>query len=168
MSSPCSLCSAECCKTYVVTITSFDVFRICRETKRKHQDFAVLHEPRLLGFDPDLILNTTDGYERYLLGFKSHPCIFLGKDNLCKVHDSAPLSCRYYPYRLGRKMNARFCPLLPQLLFRIKGPDIREDSLLKEFKAYKKIVAEWNRNPGKREDCISFLLRKTEELHENL
>lgn len=161
MFNPCSLCSAECCISYIITTTSFDVLRVCEKTKKKYDEFAVLHTPSLLSYDPAMLLDTNDGTGPYLLGFKSHPCIFLDKDNLCTIHDAAPLSCRYYPYTLGQKMNPRFCPLIPQILFRIKGPDIRKELLREEIESYKKIVKEWNKNPGKKEDCILFLLKRT-------
>lgn len=159
MSNPCSFCKAGCCSTYTITVTSFDVLRICG-TGKKPEDFAVLHEPRLLGFDPDVVLNTTDGYERYLLGIRSHPCVFL-KDNLCTVHEHAPTSCRLFPFTVSGTLNTRFCPFPSQLMFRVKGPDIRKELLAKEVSDYKKIVAKWNRNFGTREECIPFLLKET-------
>lgn len=162
MASICSLCDANCCKSYIVTVTSFDVMRICQGSGLNHQEFALLHEPRLLGFDPDTILDTTDGYGRYVLGLKSHPCIFL-KRNRCTIHAHAPLSCRSYPFTLSGGMNPRFCPLLPELMFRLKGADIRKEELGKEYLAYKSIVKEWNKRKGERKDCIDFLLERSKD-----
>ena len=161
MFNPCSLCSANCCKSYIITVTSFDILRIIEKTKRSPEEFAVLHELRTITYDPDTVLDTTDGYGSYLLGLKSHPCIFLGKDNLCTIHEFAPLSCRRYPYTLSNKLNTRFCPLPSELLFRLKGPDIPITPLQKELELYKSVVKEWNKKPGKKDECISFLLEKT-------
>jgi Fe-S-cluster containining protein len=144
----------------VITVTAFDVLRICRATGKDSREFAVLHEPRLLGFDPDLILNTKDGYGRYLLGLRSHPCVFL-EGNLCAVHEHAPLSCRHYPYKVDRTMNARFCPPVPKLFFTLKGPDTEREKLVQELELYKEIVKEWNGNPGEKKDCIPFLLDRS-------
>jgi Fe-S-cluster containining protein len=163
MLNPCSSCSAECCSNYIITVTSFDVLRAAEASLKKPEEFATLHEPRLLGYDPDLVLETTDGYGHYLLGFKSHPCFFL-KKRLCTIHENAPLSCRHYPHTVAGTMNARFCPLLPSLIFRLKGPETDKDKLIQELDAYKNIVKEWNEKKGERKDCISFLLNSTKPL----
>lgn len=164
MVNPCSLCPAHCCKSYTITVTAFDVLRVCKKTGKPHSEFATLHQARLLAFDPDTTLDMEDDGWVYILGFKSHPCVFLGKDNLCTVHESAPMSCRRYPFQLNDKLNTRFCPLPSQLIFRLKGPDIETPPLVRELEAYKKIVKEWNRNPGKKGECIRFLLERARGL----
>ena len=99
----------------MITVTVFDVLRAAEASGKKPEEFAVLYEPRLLGYDPDMILNTSDGHGSYLLGFKSHPCVFLEK-NKCSIHENAPLSCRHYPYTVAKTMNARFCLFLSQMM----------------------------------------------------
>ncbi len=160
MVNPCALCPANCCKTYTITVTAFDILRITKETGKPHSEFAVLHQARLLSYDPDTTLEMEDDNWVYILGFRSHPCVFLGKDNLCTIHSFAPLSCRRYPYQLNDRLNTRFCPLPSQLLFRLKGPDIKKTPLVSELEAYKKIVKEWNAGPKKMDKCIQFLLDK--------
>ncbi len=162
MLNPCSFCNADCCKNYTITASAFDVVRVCRATGKDYEEFVVLHEPRLLSYDPEMVLDTKEGC--YLLGFKSHPCVFLRKDNLCSIHDSAPLPCRHYPFTAAGSLNARFCPLVPQIIFRLKGPDMPKSLLLKELEAYKGIVKEWNKKPGKKQDCIPFLLKKAGQM----
>lgn len=152
------MCKANCCKTYTITVTSFDVQRICKLGMQP--DFAEFAPPKLLSFDPDVVLDFQDDYRGGILTFKSHPCHFL-KDNRCTIHKYAPLSCRRYPYTLMNRMNGRFCPLPAELLFRIKGADLKKQPLLKELNAYKQIVKLWNKNPGKKEECLGFLLEKT-------
>ncbi|MEW6035716.1 MAG: YkgJ family cysteine cluster protein [Candidatus Micrarchaeota archaeon] len=162
MLNPCSMCPAHCCKSYTITLTAFDVLRAMQATARPFSEFAVLHQARLLAFDPDTTLDMEDDSWVYILGFKSHPCVFLGKDNLCTIHENAPMSCRRYPFQLDGKLNTRFCPLPSQLVFRLKGADIRTEPLVRELEAYKKIVKEWNRKPGKLAECIPFLLKMAE------
>ena len=161
MVNPCVLCKAECCKTYTITITLFDLARIVRSTNKiKLDSFVFLHEPRLLSYDPDNVFDTTDGYGYYLLGLRSHPCILLNpKTNLCKIHSSAPLSCRRYPFNIQGKLTTRFCPLLPQLLFRLKGPDIKADQLIREIEEHKKIVKKWNKKPGTKKQLMKFIMK---------
>ena len=161
---PCSFCRASCCKNYTITTTSFDVLRLHRHTGRKPAEFAVLHEARLLCYDLDLLLDFADHPRSHLLGLKSHPCVFLGKDGLCRVHASAPLSCRRYPFTTAGSMNARFCPLIPQVMFWLKGPDIPKNPILKELDAYKEIVEEWNKKSEKKNGCIPFLMKRSEEI----
>lgn len=162
MLNPCSLCKAECCKTYTITVTAFDVLRAAEASGRAPEDFAVLHQARLLSFDPDTTLDMEDDSWVYILGFRSHPCVFLEK-NRCQIHASAPQSCQRYPFQLDGRLNTRFCPLPSHLAFRLKGADIGTGPMAGEIEAYKKIVKEWNRRPGKMKDCLVFLLRRAAE-----
>jgi len=163
MINPCSLCLANCCKTYMITVTSFDVLRICTATSKHYSDFTVLHKPGLI-YDPDMVLDTTDGCGSYILGLKSHPCIFLGDYNRCNIHDFSPLSCRRFPHTLDSKINARFCPPFAKLFFSLKKPGVTTSIYKKELDQYKQIVKQWNRSPGKQADCIRFLLERTDFL----
>jgi Fe-S-cluster containining protein len=160
MINPCSFCRAECCKTYTITATVFDILRIASRTNNNPEDVAVLHEPRLLSYDPDMVLDTTDGYGYYLLGIGSHPCAYLDKQNRCSIHDSAPLSCRRFPRTLGKNLNLRFCPLPSQLLFRIKRADIGADQVIAELEGHKKLVKAWNKKKGTKKECLEFLVEK--------
>ncbi len=161
MRNPCSICDAKCCKSYIITVTAFDVLRIVKNAKKPPSDFAVLQEARLLSYDPDTTLDIDGENWPHLLTLKSHPCVFLGKDNLCTIHEFAPLSCRRYPYTLTDKLNTRFCPFPSQLIFALKGSDVGKEPLLNEIELYKKIVKEWNKKPGKKEECVAFLLSKS-------
>lgn len=160
MFNPCSFCKAECCKTYLITVTIFDALRAAEASGRKPEEFAELHEMRLLAFDPDVVLDTTDGYGSYILCFKSYPCAFLRKDNLCSIHTASPLCCRRYPYTLEGKLNARFCGIPAAFLFAVTKPGLEKERITKESELYKKIAAEWNKSPGTMKECLKFLLRK--------
>ena len=164
---PCSLCDANCCKSYMITATAFDILRVMEQTGRNAEDFAMLHQARLLAFDPDTTLDMEDDSWVYLLGFKSHPCFFLEK-NRCTIHASAPLSCQRYPFQLDGKLNARFCPIIPQLAFRLKGADISASMMKSELEEYKKIVKEWNQKPGKMGDCLKFLLDRATKMRKHV
>jgi len=163
MMNPCSLCRAECCKTYIITATAFDIIRLESSTGRPASSFAMLHPARMLSFDPDTTMDMSDDSWPHVLGLESHPCVFLDKGR-CLVHGSAPLSCRRYPYQLGGKLNARFCPLPSSLLFRLKGADIPEAGLKAELGAHKRIVGEWNKRPGRKAECLEFLLSRAREI----
>lgn len=161
---PCSLCPAHCCKSYIITVTIYDVMRISKNTGQNPEEFCALSELRMLSYDPDVVLDTTDGYGYYVLALKSHPCIFLGKDNRCKIHEFSPMSCRRYPYTISDKLNTRFCPLPSQLLFRLRGPDIKITPLSRELDAHKELVSKWNKKPGKKADCLGFLLKNAKDI----
>ncbi len=160
---PCSFCSGECCKTYLITVTSFDILRIQQKTGKRPEQFSALHSGRLLFYDDDTILQFDDGTEA-ILGLKSHPCIFLN-GRRCSIYEHAPLSCRCYPHTLYGSMKARFCPIIPRIIFWLKGPDKRMAQAEKEFSEYKKIVKKWNANPGKREECLRFLLNVSKSVY---
>ena len=166
LSNPCSLCTALCCKNYVITVTSFDILRIMEKTGKKPEEFVLLSEARLLNLDNDAVLECYDGKERYdyLLTFKSHPCYFLGDDNNCTIHEFAPLGCRLYPHNSnGKVMPRALCPTIPKILFKIRGSDVKTQAYLNQMNDYKKIVAKWNALHGRKEDCLEFLLRESEK-----
>jgi len=156
---PCHFCRAECCKTYTITVTAFDMVRIVKHTGKKPGEFAVLHEARLLSYDPDLVLDFSDHPRGHLLGIRSHPCTFLERDR-CTIHDCAPLSCRRYPFQIDGKFNPRFCPLPSQLFFKFRAPDIGTEQLLRELESYKKLVKEWNKKKGTKAECLGFLMER--------
>lgn len=164
MPNPCSLCTAKCCRTYTITITIFDLARILK-VKQNPENFIALTEPRLLSYDPDTVFDTTNGYGYYLLGLKSHPCVFLDlKTNNCTIHESAPLSCRRYPFNIAGKLNTRCCPLLSQLLFRINGPDIQADQVVLELNKHKNLVKKWNKQPKTKEQLLEFVIKQAQNL----
>lgn len=163
MINPCSLCDAKCCKTYTITVTIFDVLRICKNNGKKAEEFVFLNPLKILSYDPDMVIDTIDQEGSYLLAIKSHPCIFLGKDNLCTIHEFAPLSCRRYPYQINDKLNTRFCPLPSAIVFKIKGPDKPLNPLIAELEAHKKIVKKWNNKKGKKEEVLEFLINEANQ-----
>lgn len=158
MVNPCTLCQACCCKTYRISVTSFDVKRI--STKGINADFVEFHRPTMLAYDPDTVLDFEDDYRGGILGFQSHPCYFL-KNDRCTIHNFAPLSCKRYPFTISSTLNTRICPIPCQFLFRLKNPDIPGRDVTAELAKYKIIVKEWNKKPGKKKDCLKFLLERT-------
>ena len=177
---PCFFCPANCCKSYTITVTAFDVLRAASASGRKPVEFATLHRARLLAFDPDTTLDIEGDGWSYLLGFMSHPCVFLRlggnksgaskpdtrkpNANTCTIHASAPLSCRRYPFQLDGKLNTRMCPLASQLVFRLKGAGVPATQLVRELELHKTLVREWNKNPGNKVECIAFLLKRAREI----
>ena len=171
MINPCNLCSAKCCKEHLITVTSFDVLRAANRTGKTFGEFAELAPLKLLNYDNDTVLECyeeKDGKKLrydYILAFKSHPCHFLGKDNLCTIHEFAPLGCKIYPFRSDEKLAPRaLCPAIAKLMFALKRPDVKAEEYLKYLNAYKELVTKWNKKHGKKEDCMLFMLdesRKT-------
>jgi len=168
MLNPCRLCSAICCKNYTITVTSFDVLRIIKNTNLKPDEFAQLIPLKILNFDNDTVLECyQDGncYE-HILTLKSHSCYFLNDDNSCRIHEFSPLGCRLYPYQSNNKLTKNaFCPTIPKTLFRFQNPKDKAGEYLNQLDAYKKIVKEWNSKRGKKEDCLKFLLDDLNEEH---
>ncbi|VVC04300.1 Putative zinc- or iron-chelating domain protein [Candidatus Bilamarchaeum dharawalense] len=162
MPNPCIFCRADCCRTYTITITLFDLARILKKSKEKN--IIALIEPRLLSYDPDNVFDTTDDYGYYLLGLKSHPCVFLNTKNQCKIHKFAPLSCRRYPFNVQGKLNTRFCPLASQILSRLNGPDIKSDQLVQELSEHKELVKKWNKNPKTKKELLKFIVKVAGQL----
>ncbi len=157
---PCSFCTAECCKNHYITVTAFDIAKICRKTGKKAEEFAVLYPLKLINYDNDTVLEVQEeGYMmEYVLCLKSHPCIFL-KENRCSIYEFSPSVCGMYPKQINGRYNFGFCPMPSVLLFRMTGVNM-SDSFISELKAYREIVAEWNKKKGKKKECLDFLLKQ--------
>ena len=174
--SPCQFCSAICCKDYFITVTSFDVLRVAEKLNKKPEEFAVLEPARIFNQDNETVLECyradtgADNGTRYeyILTFKSHPCIFLDKNNRCTIFDVAPRGCRSYPLNLeGKMLPHPRCPMVPRLAFRISslGRSATSNSeYVCELAAYKKLVKEWNSRHGTKEDCFDFLLNQAKNI----
>ena len=158
MPNPCILCSASCCTDLYITVTVFDVIRIAKETGREPGEFAVLYPLRLINFDNDTVLEFHDRkyMEEHILCLKSHPCIFLDGKR-CSIHKFSPSVCRAFPKGIDGRYKTRLCPFPAGLVFRVLGTDVRKGYAW-ELDEYKKIVAQWNKKRGKKDECLGFLI----------
>ena len=159
--SPCSGYGAPCCRDYLITLTSFDVLREAENTGKNPEEFSFLARANLLNLNESTILECYEGKERYdyLLALKSHPCIFLTKENNCSIHSFAPYMCRSYPYTSEGKILGRArCNPLQKAGFRIAGVSISKEEYSRQINEYMELVRDWNRKKGTKEDCWKFLI----------
>lgn len=164
--SPCKFCDGNCCISFVITVTSFDVKRIIEATGLRAEEFAELRSLDLLSFDDNQVIETTDGEYKgyYVLALKSHPCYFFDSKNGCKINDYKPLACRIYPHDQRGDFGKRaFCPFLPSLFFRLSKPS---KELLakyeKEKKIYSQLVKKCNQKKITKDEAFAFLTRSFE------
>ena len=110
---------ANCCKNYSPRFKTPDVKRIAKHLRMKESVFIDTY----LKVDEDGDFVT-----------KSHPCPFLGADNVCTIYDQRPSDCARFPYTdedviVKRQAltlkNSTFCPItyyvLEKLLEAEKG-----------------------------------------------
>ena len=163
MFSPCKFCDGNCCISFVITVTSFDVKRISKATGLRAEEFAELRLLDLLSFDDDQVIETKNGKykEYYVLALKSHPCYFFDSKKGCKIHDSKPLACRIYPHDERGDFGRRaFCQFLPSLFFRLSRPSKKLLAKYeKEKKAYAALVKKCNKKNMTRDAAFAFLTR---------
>lgn len=162
--SPCTGCSAPCCRDYIITITSYDVLRILDNTEKKFEDFAELAPAKLLNLNYDLVLECYEGdlcYE-YVLALRSHPCVFLDKKNKCTIHSFAPYICRTYPYNSASRLIGRArCNFFQKAAFACSGVDVSPTEYSEQITEYIELVKMWNKKRGTKEECIAFLLENS-------
>lgn len=104
----------NCCKSLGPKLNSADIRRISNVLRIKVSEF----EERYLRTDED------DDYV-----FSIMPCVFLEKDNTCKIYEDRPRACREYPHTDRRKMhqvlditlkNLSTCPAVSEIVERLK------------------------------------------------
>jgi len=108
------LACANCCKTTPALLTEDDIKRIAKFLKIS------------IGiFKRKYVLEDVNGD----LSFKKIPCVFLEKDNKCKVYEVRPEACKDYPHTsapgfLNRKRlhkeNISICPAVFHILDRME------------------------------------------------
>lgn len=163
MINPCSFCSAECCKNFLIVVTSYDVLRINRKTGLEPGDFSIISPLNIFNYNEELVLEFYNKdkllISEGLLALRSRSCCFLN-ENKCTIHDFAPLSCKKYPYSKNSLfMPGKLCSPISLALFSpFKNIPKKYD---KELEDYVHIVNAWNTKKGKKEDCLKFLLSKS-------
>lgn len=159
MLNPCFFCSANCCKDLYITVTAFDVLRISERIGKQPNEFAEISPMRLINFDNDTVLECYDGkyMQEYILCLKSHPCIFLSGKR-CTIHSFAPSVCKSFPKGIDGRFKTRLCYFPAGIMFQVLGTNMPKN-YADELREYKKIVLEWNRKKGKKNECMDFLLK---------
>jgi Fe-S-cluster containining protein len=147
----------------MITVTSFDILRISKRAKLDPKEFARIVPCTLFNKDERSILwfSDCDFPDGYILIIKSHPCFFLDINNRCMIHEYAPRSCRRYPFDLEGNRKVRFCSWVSNFLFSLEGPQIDSEICKKEISGYWGIISEWNKSPGKIDDCLDFLMERS-------
>ena len=105
---------ANCCKTTPALLTNADIKRIAKFLQMS---------PAL--FKRKYVLEDVNGDQ----SFKKVPCVFLEKDNKCKVYEVRPEACKDYPHtsapgflkrRKLHKENISICPAVFHILDRME------------------------------------------------
>ena len=67
--------------------------------------------------------------------------------------------CRSYPYTSEGKMLGRArCNILQTAGFKLAGVSISKEEYSRQINEYMKLVKEWNRKKGTKEECWEFLI----------
>lgn len=161
MFSPCKFCDGNCCISFVITATSFDILRIVEKTGLKPNEFAELRRLDLLSFEEREIVECKEGKytESCVLALKSHPCYFFDSAIGCKIHSYKPLACRIYPNDARGGFGKRaFCPLLPSIIFRFsRAPKRLLEQYQREKESYYELVKKCNSKKLNKQNAFKFL-----------
>jgi Fe-S-cluster containining protein len=182
---PCATCGA-CCRSYIVPLCGYDVWRISQAQRLPPEDFVVpisQDEPRA-----DSFRLAADGPPTALMLDKqgrlkvNQPCVFLlhlaGDQDRCGIYPDRPVVCQAYPMVLApRGVTLRDKPLCP--------PDSwSEEELGKrswrlavlrvtmQFDLYAEVAVRWNLHvdaagPGRQfalTDYLSYLVNVYERI----
>ncbi|MFA5049405.1 MAG: YkgJ family cysteine cluster protein [Candidatus Micrarchaeia archaeon] len=175
----CSKCQANCCKSYLIALTSFDLRRIYKKTNSL-DFFTTINADN---FDTCLaqsfILFEKDAPKEYFLVLsrkKNGSCIFLGKDNLCAIYNERPIVCRIYPFRYRNEKilykDKIKCPAEWEITPKIKEEFLKAHKMqLEELKSFGARCREWNANhskTGNLELFLKFILQQPKNKKTNI
>ena len=163
---PCHKCNGLCCRSYIVPVTGFDVWRISTGQRLAPESYLVAghqREENSEGFmlDPDgrpyfLALDKRGRFNRY------QPCVFLmslvGGEDRCGIYSDRPSACKVYPMTMSRGevhlAEHAICPTGSWPQREMERPTWREAVKRTYIEAdlYTEVVARWNarvaRSPG--------------------
>jgi len=172
MKSLCEICNGNCCASFIITITSFDLLRIIKETGMKPEEFAELRRLDILAYDDSQVIECEENKfkDYYLLCLKSHPCFFFDSKKGCRIHAAKPMACRIYPFNENEKFSDKsMCPFISSLLFRAsKSPKNEIMEYKKEKELYVEIVKKCNVGSKNRKSALEFLVLETEKHFDNI
>lgn len=172
MKSMCEICNGNCCASFVITITSFDLLRIMKNTGMKPEEFAQLRRLDILSYEDSQIVECTDNElkDYFLLSLKSHPCYFFDTKTGCKIHSAKPLACRIYPFNEDEKFSKKsMCPFLSGLFFRVsESPKDEIRRYRKEKEKYAEIVEKCNKKKLPRKKAMQFLVSESKKHFDNI
>ena len=98
----CFDCPAPCCTSYVVPLSGFDLWRMCRGMQLPWNEVAVLRSDRR-SWEGFLLDGGPERHELFLQTRENEVCRFLltlpGGKARCGAHGSRPLACRNYPWK---------------------------------------------------------------------
>lgn len=155
---PCHTCRGGCCRSYVVPVTGYDVWRISTTQRLAPESYLIAghqKEENSEGFRLDtdgrpffLALDKRGRFNRY------QPCIFLvslaGGHDRCGIYPHRPSACRTYPMAISRGevrlSDHAMCPPGSWPQAEIERPTWR--SAVKrtylESDIYSEVVSRWN------------------------
>jgi Fe-S-cluster containining protein len=90
----------NCCRETVVLLTDGDIARIVDGTGKAAREFVRFFGPdavEMSGSHP-LWVRFDNGRAVMALKWRSRHCAFLGANNLCRVYDHRPVTCREHPF----------------------------------------------------------------------
>ena len=163
----CQRCN-NCCTSFGVCLTVFDIIRIATDTGKKPEEFVALiddYSPRERT-EPAVML---EGKKRIIVlkHDKRRVCTFFdGKG--CGIYDSRPYLCRTYPFTLKNGDMADVQNRACAIFWYPKGKNKEEymknlEVYYRQIEEYKKIVDEWNsKHEGGLNDFIEFAAAKAE------
>jgi Fe-S-cluster containining protein len=157
MSNPCATCG-RCCRSYVVSVCGYDVWRICTQQRIGPEEFLVAcpqTEPSRDGF-----LLDAEGPTFGLMLDKqgplkaTQPCVFLmklgGGHERCGIYAHRPVVCQAYPMALVRRDVVQrddvLCPPDAWPAAAVQRPGWRA-ALQRQrmhFDVYRQVVLRWN------------------------
>jgi Fe-S-cluster containining protein len=155
----CLSCDGNCCRSYTVPLTHFDLSRIISYGIPQHMSVDWLPVGSMFSTYPDVRLD--DGYHYMVLKkVAGGACTFsvCDKESLrCGIHGNHPLLCRIYPYDLDGNLVSKMCKAVKP--FRPLNDLLPQGRL--ELSDYSDKVSVWNRNRRKSRrplDFITYLL----------
>jgi Fe-S-cluster containining protein len=161
---PCATCRGDCCVGRPVSLTAFDLNRLCDRLGVPWPELAVAGVAFSGGFRLD---STQSRWNFRLRQRPSGACILaVGETYLrCAVHPSRPAACRIYPYYVGLREegvrvglgNNAACPPSLGLGWAERARTASLDAEVAEHQRYQSLVEAWEAQLAKKHELDEFL-----------
>lgn len=161
----------SCCRTFVVTVSHFDIYRIIDHTGRDPSGF--LHMVDTEDDDPESFQFI---FARKSLALRQNylrACVFLGEDELCSIHPAKPGICRTWPLDYNRQGEltwikghrpfiADMCAFAPEPVLDMALQDHSVHLYNVERELFADLLAVWNQRFSDVDSTSEFQIDATE------
>jgi len=158
----CKGCNAKCCRKLAVVLTIPEALRLAKAVQAPPDEYLELSCHVDFRKTPHFPLLSKEGRSvlEYFIIIKKQAngdCVFLSRQNTCKIYLDRPFVCRLYPFELTENKKVKKGALCPFHFIREPQTDSEAKLLEEDLRLHGIMARRWNVEKGKMEEIGKIL-----------